>query len=414
MDKSITKKIKYVKKLLHLKDSEISELINLYSGLPFHYQDSSIQKLIKVSNNLCDKFEKLGKTRHKTGFGLKIHNFRRFLILKKLFCGKYMVADVRSGIRLIVGLVDAKSTTFFNYNVHFQAALIKIGNGVEIAPNVTFGESSLEQYASTGLPKIEIGNDVWIGIGSIIKNNVRIGEKSVIGAGAIVTEPTPPHSLILGRPAKFKREITKKEREDIFGKGSPFSKDETDILYNAVYRWANLKRNKFERILEGGQFNLLDSKLMKLYKTTHTIAEALDSTTPGSELWIKGINYLFPLRGENFALGNNLHLDMIGTSKIGNNVTIKSNVILGGNLIFEDGCVIDDGACLFASGHPLNSKRRKMILTHRGIVQIGQNDLIVVKKNVHIGKNAIVTPGSIVDKDVPDNAIFAKNKIISY
>lgn len=53
-----------------------------------------------------------------------------------------------------------------------------------------------------------------------------------------------------------------------------------------------------------------------------------------------------------------------------------------------------------------------MILTHRGIVQIGQNDLIVVKKNVHIGKNVIVTPGSIVDKDVPDNAIFAKNKII--
>ena len=151
---------------------------------------------------------------------------------------------------------------------------------------------------------------------------------------------------------------------------------------------------------------------MKLYKTTHTIAETLDSTTPGSELWIEGINFLFPLRGENFKLGKNLHLDMIGTTKIGNDVTINSNVTLGGNLIFEDGCTIDDGACLFASGHPLNSKRRKMILTHRGIVQIGQNDLIVVKKNVHIGKNVIVTPGSIVDKDVPDNAIFAKNKII--
>lgn len=412
MDKSILKKVRYVKNLLKLKDNEINELINLYSGKPFNYENDSIQKLIKLSNSLCDKFEELGKTRHKTGLGLKIHNFKRLMILKKLFCGKYMVADVRSGIRLIIGLVDAKSTTFFNYNVHFGSALISIGRGVEIAPNVTFGESSIKQYASTGLPKIDIGNEVWIGIGSVIKNNVKIGEKSVIGAGEIVEESTPPHSLILGRPAKFKREISKKEKENIFGCGNPFSKEETDILYKAVTRWTNLNRIKYERILNGGQFNLLDAKLMKLYKTTHTIAETLDSTNPGSEIYREGINYLFPLRGENFKLGKNLHLDMIGTTRIGNNVTINSNVTLGGNLIFEDGCTIDDGACLFASGHPLNNKRRKMILTHRGIVQIGQNNLIVVKKNVHIGKNAIVTPGSIVDKDVPDNAIFAKNKII--
>ena len=48
----------------------------------------------------------------------------------------------------------------------------------------------------------------------------------------------------------------------------------------------------------------------------------------------------------------------------------------------------------------------------RGLVQIGQNDLIVIKDNVKIGKNVIVIPGSIVDRDVPDDTIFSKGKII--
>jgi carbonic anhydrase/acetyltransferase-like protein (isoleucine patch superfamily) len=40
-----------------------------------------------------------------------------------------------------------------------------------------------------------------------------IGEDSVVGAGALITEETivPPNSLILGSPAKVKRSVTAEE-----------------------------------------------------------------------------------------------------------------------------------------------------------------------------------------------------------
>lgn len=49
-----------------------------------------------------------------------------------------------------------------------------------------------------------------IGMGAILLNNVRVGAGSVIGAGAVVTEGTviPPHSLVLGMPAKVVKPVS--------------------------------------------------------------------------------------------------------------------------------------------------------------------------------------------------------------
>ena len=40
-----------------------------------------------------------------------------------------------------------------------------------------------------------------------------LGEDSVVGSGALITEETvvPPNSLVLGSPAKVKRKVTDKE-----------------------------------------------------------------------------------------------------------------------------------------------------------------------------------------------------------
>jgi carbonic anhydrase/acetyltransferase-like protein (isoleucine patch superfamily) len=44
-------------------------------------------------------------------------------------------------------------------------------------------------------------------------NNVVVGEYSIIGAGALITEGTkiPPRSLVLGMPADVKRPLTSEE-----------------------------------------------------------------------------------------------------------------------------------------------------------------------------------------------------------
>jgi carbonic anhydrase/acetyltransferase-like protein (isoleucine patch superfamily) len=48
-------------------------------------------------------------------------------------------------------------------------------------------------------------------------NNVKIGSQSIVAAGAVVTEGTiiPPRSLVMGIPAKIKREVTEAEIKDI-------------------------------------------------------------------------------------------------------------------------------------------------------------------------------------------------------
>ena len=50
-------------------------------------------------------------------------------------------------------------------------------------------------------------------MGSIVMDGAEIGEHSVVGAGSLVTEGKKfePYSLIMGRPAVFKRKLTEEE-----------------------------------------------------------------------------------------------------------------------------------------------------------------------------------------------------------
>lgn len=43
-----------------------------------------------------------------------------------------------------------------------------------------------------------IGNDVWIGAGCILLNNITIGDGAVIGAGSIITKDVPPYAVVVG------------------------------------------------------------------------------------------------------------------------------------------------------------------------------------------------------------------------
>ena len=56
-----------------------------------------------------------------------------------------------------------------------------------------------------------------IGMGSILLDGARIGTGSLVGAGALVTPGTdiPPGSFVLGSPAKVKRAVGAREREQI-------------------------------------------------------------------------------------------------------------------------------------------------------------------------------------------------------
>jgi carbonic anhydrase/acetyltransferase-like protein (isoleucine patch superfamily) len=56
-----------------------------------------------------------------------------------------------------------------------------------------------------------------IGMRAMLLNNVVVGEYSIVGAGALLTEgmKIPPRSLVLGLPAKVRRVLTDQEAAGI-------------------------------------------------------------------------------------------------------------------------------------------------------------------------------------------------------
>lgn len=50
-----------------------------------------------------------------------------------------------------------------------------------------------------------IGNDVWLGGGSFVKQGVTIGDGAIVGMGAVVTKDVPPYAIVGGNPAKLIR-----------------------------------------------------------------------------------------------------------------------------------------------------------------------------------------------------------------
>lgn len=62
---------------------------------------------------------------------------------------------------------------------------------------------------------VTIGDDVLVGMGSILLNGCAIGSQSIVGAGSLVTQGKafPPRSMIMGAPAKLVRELTDEDVE---------------------------------------------------------------------------------------------------------------------------------------------------------------------------------------------------------
>jgi maltose O-acetyltransferase len=103
---------------------------------------------------------------------------------------------------------------FFNFNcVVLDVAPVSIGSRVLFAPAVQIYAAthplSAEARAGgleSGKP-VSIGDDVWVGGGAIVCPGVRIGERSVVAAGSVVTRDIPAGVLAAGNPCRVIREI---------------------------------------------------------------------------------------------------------------------------------------------------------------------------------------------------------------
>ena len=90
--------------------------------------------------------------------------------------------------------------------------LVEVGNNVYFSatPNLFTHDGGTMQLCYMGLTdkkydnfgKIKIGDNCFIGAGSIILKNVTIGDNCIIGAGAVVSRSIPAGHVAAGVPAK--------------------------------------------------------------------------------------------------------------------------------------------------------------------------------------------------------------------
>ena len=130
---------------------------------------------------------------------------------------------------IVIGDVEigSEASIWFGSVVRGDVNYIRIGDRTNIQDACVIHVSSrdhptiLEHEITVGhrvtLHGCYVETGCLIGIGSTILDGARIGRNSLVAAGSLVTPGTiiPPESLVMGAPAKVKRQLTPEELQNI-------------------------------------------------------------------------------------------------------------------------------------------------------------------------------------------------------
>lgn len=124
----------------------------------------------------------------------------------------------------VVGEVtlEAGASVWYGASIRADNAHITIGPDSNLQDNVSAHVDSA--YPLTVVARVSVGHnavlhgctiedDVLIGMSATVMNGARVGARSLVAAGAVVTQETviPPGSLVAGVPATVRRPLTEEE-----------------------------------------------------------------------------------------------------------------------------------------------------------------------------------------------------------
>ena len=200
----------------------MTEREKMVAGMLYDSADQELQDLRERCVHLCKKFNDLSELRAA----------EQKEVLKELLGSVGEHLWIRPPLRLDYGCNVYLGNVSINFNcTMLDVAPIRIGDNVQIGPNVSFFTASHPllakernaQFDETGRrytleygKPITVEDNVWIGGGSIINGGVTIGHDAVIGAGSVVTKDIPAGVVAAGVPCRVIRPLT--EEDSMFGK----------------------------------------------------------------------------------------------------------------------------------------------------------------------------------------------------
>lgn len=114
---------------------------------------------------------------------------------------KYHNLQIKYGIQIDYNLQVGEGFTIHHYGGIVINRDAKIGKNCSIRSNTVIG------MTEKGVPTI--GDNVYIGVNSVIIGPITIGNNCIVGAGSVVTKNFDDNCVIAGNPAKEIRKIYK-------------------------------------------------------------------------------------------------------------------------------------------------------------------------------------------------------------
>lgn len=110
--------------------------------------------------------------------------------------------------------IELGERVYFNFNcVVLDVCRVRVGSFTLFGPAVQIYTATHPLQAAerrrgleSGQP-IDIGQDVWVGGGAVILPGVTVGDRSVVGAGSVVTKDVPADVFAAGNPCRVIRPL---------------------------------------------------------------------------------------------------------------------------------------------------------------------------------------------------------------
>lgn len=118
--------------------------------------------------------------------------------------GEYSNISIKDNVIITEGcffLAKNKISIGENTGIGFRTMIITSSN-----PNGPYSE--LKKLYSNETKPVKIGDNSWIGAGSLILPGITIGNYSIVAAGSVVTKDVPDYYVVGGVPAKLIKQLS--------------------------------------------------------------------------------------------------------------------------------------------------------------------------------------------------------------